>query len=149
RRGRSRCLTTLHTVIRALTVVVRVVAIDFDISKHWAEPILYGTQEDWSTNLKTILECPVFYKRRPNSTGIYELNFDEDEERLFSCAISKVEVVASTGPGVRFFQLYAMIESVHVVENHVSDQVVEPSEESQGEVVLDPPKNVTLGPSHL
>ncbi|KAL8249685.1 hypothetical protein R6Q59_006553 [Mikania micrantha] len=34
--------------------------IDFDISKHWSEPILYGTQEDWSTNLKTILEWSPF-----------------------------------------------------------------------------------------
>ncbi|KAI7743743.1 hypothetical protein M8C21_017712, partial [Ambrosia artemisiifolia] len=37
-----------------------------------------------------------------------------------------------------------VMESVHVVENHVSDQVVEPPEESQGEVVLNPPENVVV-----
>lgn len=34
--------------------------IDFDISDHWAEPILCGSQDDWSTNLKTILEWSPF-----------------------------------------------------------------------------------------
>ncbi|PWA42003.1 hypothetical protein CTI12_AA548740 [Artemisia annua] len=34
--------------------------IDYDISKHWAEPILYGTQEDWYNNLKLILEWSPF-----------------------------------------------------------------------------------------
>ncbi|KAJ0733212.1 putative histidine kinase/HSP90-like ATPase superfamily, morc, S5 domain 2 [Helianthus annuus] len=78
--------------------------IDFDISKHWAEPILYGTQEDWSTNLKTILEWSPFATKDEliqqfedigshgtkiiifnlwlNDEGIYELNFDEDEEDI-------------------------------------------------------------------
>ncbi|KAK9054242.1 hypothetical protein SSX86_025320 [Deinandra increscens subsp. villosa] len=78
--------------------------IDFDISKHWPEPILYGTQEDWSTNLKTILEWSPFtskddliqqfedigshgtkiiiYNLWLNDEGIYELNFDEDDEDI-------------------------------------------------------------------
>ncbi|KAL8215085.1 hypothetical protein R6Q57_004534 [Mikania cordata] len=34
-----------------------------------------------------------------------------------------------------------LIESVHVVENQSPDQVVEPSEEPQGEVVINPPEN--------
>ncbi|KAL8258929.1 hypothetical protein R6Q59_026882 [Mikania micrantha] len=34
-----------------------------------------------------------------------------------------------------------VIESVHVVENQSPDQVVEPSEEPQGEVVINPPEN--------
>ncbi|KAL8257182.1 hypothetical protein R6Q59_029223 [Mikania micrantha] len=78
--------------------------IDFDISKHWSEPILYGTQEDWSTNLKTILEWSPFnskddliqqfedigphgtkiviYNLWLNDEGVYELNFDEDDEDI-------------------------------------------------------------------
>ncbi|XP_021908301.1 protein MICRORCHIDIA 2-like [Carica papaya] len=34
--------------------------IDFDISGHWAEPIVYGSHDDWSSNLKTILEWSPF-----------------------------------------------------------------------------------------
>ncbi|XP_022740517.1 protein MICRORCHIDIA 2-like isoform X4 [Durio zibethinus] len=34
--------------------------IDFDISGHWAEPIIYSSQDDWSSNLKTILEWSPF-----------------------------------------------------------------------------------------
>lgn len=78
--------------------------IDFDISKHWAEPILYGNQDDWSTNLKTILEWSPFASKDDliqqfedigshgtkiiifnlwlNDEGIYELNFDEDDEDI-------------------------------------------------------------------
>lgn len=78
--------------------------IDFDISKHWPEPILYGTQDDWSTNLKTILDWSPFsskddllkqfedigshgtkliiYNLWLNDEGIYELNFDEDDEDI-------------------------------------------------------------------
>ncbi|KAI3761066.1 hypothetical protein L1987_51472 [Smallanthus sonchifolius] len=78
--------------------------IDFDITKHWPEPILYGTQDDWSTNLKTMLEWSPFtskdeliqqfedigshgtkiiiYNLWLNDEGIYELNFDEDEEDI-------------------------------------------------------------------
>ncbi|KAJ0611705.1 putative Ras GTPase-activating protein-binding protein [Helianthus annuus] len=37
-----------------------------------------------------------------------------------------------------------VIESVHVEENHVTDQLVEPPEESQAEVVLNPPENVAV-----
>ncbi|KAI3829848.1 hypothetical protein L1987_03977 [Smallanthus sonchifolius] len=37
-----------------------------------------------------------------------------------------------------------VIESVHVVENHIPDQVVEPSEESPGEIVVNPPENVAV-----
>ncbi|CAI0392944.1 unnamed protein product [Linum tenue] len=34
--------------------------IDFDISGHWAEPIIFSSQDDWSSNLKTILEWSPF-----------------------------------------------------------------------------------------
>lgn len=34
--------------------------IDYDITGHWAEPIVYGSQDDWSTNLNTILEWSPF-----------------------------------------------------------------------------------------
>ncbi|KAI3767955.1 hypothetical protein L2E82_18384 [Cichorium intybus] len=78
--------------------------IDFDISKHWAEPLVYGSQDDWSTNLNTILEWSPFatkddlmqqfedigshgtkvliYNLWLNDEGIYELNFDEDDEDI-------------------------------------------------------------------
>ncbi|OIT06356.1 PREDICTED: protein MICRORCHIDIA 1-like [Nicotiana attenuata] len=78
--------------------------IDFDISDHWAEPILCGSQDDWSTNLKTILEWSPFatkmdlmqqfedikshgtkiivYNLWLNDEGIYELNFDDDDEDI-------------------------------------------------------------------
>ncbi|KAL8250823.1 hypothetical protein R6Q59_034516 [Mikania micrantha] len=78
--------------------------IDFDISKNWPDPILYGTQEDWSSNLKTILEWSPFASKDDliqqfediglhgtkimifnlwlNDEGIYELNFDEDDEDI-------------------------------------------------------------------
>ncbi|CAH1434611.1 unnamed protein product [Lactuca virosa] len=78
--------------------------IDFDISKHWAEPLIYGSQDDWSTNLNTILEWSPFsskddlmqqfedigshgtkvliYNLWLNDEGIYELNFDDDDEDI-------------------------------------------------------------------
>jgi hypothetical protein len=34
--------------------------IDFDISGNWAEPIVYGSLDDWSANLKTILDWSPF-----------------------------------------------------------------------------------------
>lgn len=34
--------------------------IDFDVSGNWAEPIIYSSQDDWSSNLKTILEWSPF-----------------------------------------------------------------------------------------
>ncbi|CAH9132378.1 unnamed protein product [Cuscuta epithymum] len=78
--------------------------IDFDISGHWAEPIINTSQVDWSTNLKTILEWSPFvskddlmqqfedigshgtkviiYNLWLNDEGIYELNFDDDDEDI-------------------------------------------------------------------
>lgn len=78
--------------------------VDFDVSDHWAEPIIYSSQDDWSTNLKTILEWSPFgskddlmqqfqdigphgtkiiiYNLWLNDEGIYELNFDEDDEDI-------------------------------------------------------------------
>lgn len=43
-----------------LLCVSIVLQVDFDISNHWAEPIIYGSQDDWSTNLETILEWSPF-----------------------------------------------------------------------------------------
>ncbi|XP_022740519.1 protein MICRORCHIDIA 1-like isoform X6 [Durio zibethinus] len=76
--------------------------IDFDISGHWAEPIIYSSQDDWSSNLKTILEWSPFSSKEElmlqfddigphgtkiviynlwlNDEGIYELAFDDDDE---------------------------------------------------------------------
>ncbi|CAK9157080.1 unnamed protein product [Ilex paraguariensis] len=34
--------------------------VDFDVSDHWAEPIIFSSQDDWSANLKTILEWSPF-----------------------------------------------------------------------------------------
>uniref|UniRef100_A0A2P2LGI1 Protein MICRORCHIDIA 1 isoform X1 n=3 Tax=Rhizophora mucronata TaxID=61149 RepID=A0A2P2LGI1_RHIMU len=78
--------------------------IDFDISGHWAEPIIYSSQDDWSSNLKTILEWSPFtskdelmqqfedlgphgtkiliYNLWLNDEGIYELSFDDDNEDI-------------------------------------------------------------------
>ncbi|GAY42617.1 hypothetical protein CUMW_068300 [Citrus unshiu] len=78
--------------------------IDFDISGHWAEPIIYSSQDDWSFNLKTILEWSPFasksellqqfedigphgtkviiYNLWMNDEGVYELSFDDDEEDI-------------------------------------------------------------------
>ncbi|PIN15799.1 hypothetical protein CDL12_11551 [Handroanthus impetiginosus] len=78
--------------------------IDFDISDHWAEPIIYSTKDDWSGNLKTILQWSPFaskddlmlqfddigshgtkiiiYNLWMNDEGIYELNFDDDDEDI-------------------------------------------------------------------
>lgn len=78
--------------------------IDFDISDNWVEPIVYGSQEDWSSNLKTILEWSPFASKEElllqfddigshgtkiiiynlwlNDEGIYELSFDDDDEDI-------------------------------------------------------------------
>ncbi|KNA07408.1 hypothetical protein SOVF_172130 [Spinacia oleracea] len=78
--------------------------VDFDISNHWAEPIIYSSQDDWTTNLKTILEWSPFatkeelmmqfedigphgtkvivYNLWLNDEGIYELSFDDDYEDI-------------------------------------------------------------------
>ncbi|XP_022740516.1 protein MICRORCHIDIA 2-like isoform X3 [Durio zibethinus] len=78
--------------------------IDFDISGHWAEPIIYSSQDDWSSNLKTILEWSPFSSKEElmlqfddigphgtkiviynlwlNDEGIYELAFDDDDEDI-------------------------------------------------------------------
>ncbi|CAL5197531.1 unnamed protein product [Lathyrus oleraceus] len=78
--------------------------IDFDISGHWPEPIVYGSLDDWSSNLKTILDWSPFtskdelmlqfedigshgtkiliYNLWLNDEGIYELSFDDDAEDI-------------------------------------------------------------------
>ncbi|XP_039011396.1 protein MICRORCHIDIA 2-like [Hibiscus syriacus] len=78
--------------------------IDFDISGHWAEPIIYSSHDDWSSNLKTILEWSPFSSKEElllqfddigphgteiiiynlwlNDEGIYELAFDDDDEDI-------------------------------------------------------------------
>ncbi|KAK9285596.1 hypothetical protein L1049_024791 [Liquidambar formosana] len=78
--------------------------VDFNVSDHWAEPIIYGSQDDWSTNLKTILEWSPFASKEElllqfedigshgtkiiifnlwlNDEGIYELSFDDDDEDI-------------------------------------------------------------------
>ncbi|XP_059437585.1 protein MICRORCHIDIA 2-like [Corylus avellana] len=78
--------------------------IDFDISGHWAEPIIYSSQDDWSADLKVILEWSPFSSKEElmlqfedigphgtkiliynlwlNDEGIYELSFDDDDEDI-------------------------------------------------------------------
>ncbi|XP_028774654.1 protein MICRORCHIDIA 2 [Neltuma alba] len=78
--------------------------IDFDISGHWAEPIIYSSEEDWKANLKTILDWSPFASKEElmlqfedigshgtkviiynlwlNDEGIYELSFDDDVEDI-------------------------------------------------------------------
>ncbi|GER40393.1 histidine kinase [Striga asiatica] len=78
--------------------------IDFDTSDSWAEPIVYSSKDDWSSNLKTIIQWSPFaskddlmqqfddigshgtkiivYNLWMNDEGIYELNFDDDEEDI-------------------------------------------------------------------
>lgn len=34
--------------------------IDFDTSGHWPEPIVYSSQDEWTANLKTILDWSPF-----------------------------------------------------------------------------------------
>ncbi|XP_050916422.1 protein MICRORCHIDIA 1 [Lathyrus oleraceus] len=76
----------------------------FDIFGHWPEPIVYGSLDDWSSNLKTILDWSPFtskdelmlqfedigshgtkiliYNLWLNDEGIYELSFDDDAEDI-------------------------------------------------------------------
>ncbi|CAJ2635685.1 unnamed protein product [Trifolium pratense] len=76
--------------------------IDFDISGNWAEPIVYSSLDDWSENLKTILDWSPFTSKEDlmlqfedigshgtkiliynlwlNDEGIYELSFDDDDD---------------------------------------------------------------------
>ncbi|XP_054824316.1 protein MICRORCHIDIA 2-like isoform X2 [Prosopis cineraria] len=78
--------------------------IDFDISGHWAEPVIYSSEEDWSANLKTILDWSPFASKEElmlqfddigshgtkvviynlwlNDEGVYELSFDDDAEDI-------------------------------------------------------------------
>ncbi|XP_038702683.1 protein MICRORCHIDIA 2-like [Tripterygium wilfordii] len=78
--------------------------IDFDVSGQLAEPIIYGSQDDWYSNLKTILEWSPFASKEQlmqqfedigrhgtkiiiynlwlNDEGIYELSFDDDDEDI-------------------------------------------------------------------
>lgn len=44
-------------VLQYFSIILQV---DFDVSNHWAEPIIYSSQDDWSSNLKTILEWSPF-----------------------------------------------------------------------------------------
>lgn len=78
--------------------------VDFDISNNWAEPIIYGSQDDWSSNLNTILEWSPFaskdellqqfedigshgtkiiiYNLWLNDEGVFELSFDDDDQDI-------------------------------------------------------------------
>ncbi|CAN1190565.1 Protein MICRORCHIDIA 2 [Linum perenne] len=80
--------------------------VDFDISGHWAEPIVFSSLDDWSSNLKTILEWSPFTSKEElleqfdvigkhgtkiliynlwlNDEGVYELSFDDDDKAYAS-----------------------------------------------------------------
>lgn len=45
--------------------------IDFDISGHWPEPIVYGSLDDWSSNLKTILDWSPFTSKDELMLQVY------------------------------------------------------------------------------
>lgn len=49
--------------------------IDFDISSHVADPITYGSQDDWSSNLKTILEWSPFASKTELMEQVFQLDF--------------------------------------------------------------------------
>nr|GMD49135.1 protein MICRORCHIDIA 2-like [Ipomoea batatas] len=101
--------------------------IDFDISSHWAEPIINTSQDDWSTNLKTILEWSPFASKEDlmqqfedigshgtkviifnlwlNDEGIYELSFDDDDEDI------KLRDEANHGSVSKTFKRVAELQS--------------------------------------
>ncbi|CAH8345118.1 unnamed protein product [Eruca vesicaria subsp. sativa] len=78
--------------------------IDMDISKERPQPIIYGSSEDWSTNLDILLKWSPFSTKDEllhqfddigthgtkviifnlwlNDEGIYELSFDDDDEDI-------------------------------------------------------------------
>lgn len=78
--------------------------VDFDISSNWAEPIIYGSHDDWTANLNTILEWSPFSSKEElmmqfedigshgtkiivynlwlNDEGIYEMSLDDDSEDI-------------------------------------------------------------------
>ncbi|KAL0726122.1 hypothetical protein Bca4012_022215 [Brassica carinata] len=78
--------------------------IDIDISSDLPQPIIYGTPEDWSTNLNILLKWSPFstedellqqfedigahgtkvmiYNLWLNDEGVYELSFDEEDEDI-------------------------------------------------------------------
>ncbi|CAA7035757.1 unnamed protein product [Microthlaspi erraticum] len=78
--------------------------IDMDISKERPQPIIYGSSEDWATNLEIILKWSPFstedellqqfedigthgtkviiYNLWLNEEGIYELSFDDDDKDI-------------------------------------------------------------------
>ncbi|KAL0739510.1 hypothetical protein Bca4012_015720 [Brassica carinata] len=78
--------------------------IDIDISEDGFQPIIYGSSEDWSTNLNILLKWSPFstedellqqfkdigthgtkviiYNLWLNDEGIYELSFDDDDEDI-------------------------------------------------------------------
>ncbi|KAL9327093.1 hypothetical protein ACSQ67_007738 [Phaseolus vulgaris] len=101
--GNTKCGSTiLYFLRRTGQDDVVVPMIDFDISGHWAEPIIYSSQDEWSANLKTILDWSPFTSKEElmlqfddigshgtkvliynlwlNDEGIYELSFDDDVE---------------------------------------------------------------------
>ncbi|XP_019177569.1 PREDICTED: protein MICRORCHIDIA 2-like [Ipomoea nil] len=101
--------------------------IDFDISSHWAEPIINTSQDDWSTNLKTIIEWSPFASKEDlmqqfedigshgtkviifnlwlNDEGIYELSFDDDDEDI------KLRDEANHGSASKTFKKVAELQS--------------------------------------
>uniref|UniRef100_A0A7C9AK86 Adenosinetriphosphatase n=1 Tax=Opuntia streptacantha TaxID=393608 RepID=A0A7C9AK86_OPUST len=101
--------------------------VDFDISNNWAQPIIYGAQDDWTTNLKTILDWSPFSSREElmmqfedigshgtkvivynlwlNDEGIYELSFDDDDEDI------KLRDEANRGSGTRVHKKTVELQS--------------------------------------
>lgn len=46
--------------VMKICFALHLLQIDFDISDHWAQPIIYGSESSWSSNLKLILDWSPF-----------------------------------------------------------------------------------------
>ncbi|KAG2240744.1 hypothetical protein Bca52824_090489 [Brassica carinata] len=98
--------------------------IDIDISSDLPQPIIYGTPEDWSTNLNILLKWSPFstedellqqfedigthgtkvmiYNLWLNDEGVYELSFDDEDEVFYKVGViygSEMKM-PSTGNGL-------------------------------------------------
>lgn len=52
--------------------------IDFDITSNWAEPIIYGSHDDWSSNLTTILEWSPFTSKEELMLQVHLIMFVQE-----------------------------------------------------------------------
>ncbi|KAJ8451964.1 hypothetical protein Cgig2_007447 [Carnegiea gigantea] len=129
RSGRAQSVGLLSYTFLRLTgqddVIVPMV--DFDISNNWAQPIIYGTADDWTANLKIILDWSPFSSKEElmmqfeeigshgtkvivynlwlNDEGIYELSFDDDDKDI------KLRDEANRGSGTKVYKKTLELQS--------------------------------------